>query len=82
MAELDRMMSVTKVAEIFGRAPRTIRSWISRGVFAPIKVGNAVFIPTRQVDEVLSRTKPTEGTAKKKAEPSRLHGKYSKSTTK
>jgi uncharacterized protein YjcR len=51
------MLSVADLAEMFGRAPRTIRSWIARGIFQPIKVGNAVFIPQEQVDALLSRQK-------------------------
>jgi helix-turn-helix protein len=53
--DLPRMLSIADLAEMFGRAPRTIRSWIARGIFAPIKVGNAVFIPQTQVDALLSK---------------------------
>ena len=48
------MLSVADVAEIFGRASRTVRSWTARGIFQPIKVGNSVFIPQEQVDALLS----------------------------
>lgn len=50
---LPRLHAVSDVAEMFGRAPRTIRSWIARGLLAPIKVGNAVFIPQDQIDALL-----------------------------
>lgn len=51
--ELPRMLSIADVAEMFGRSPRTIRSWIARDIFDPIKVGNAVFIPETQVTLLL-----------------------------
>lgn len=50
---MPRLHAVSEVAEMFGRAPRTIRSWIARGLLAPIKVGNAVFIPQDQIDALL-----------------------------
>ena len=53
--ELPRMRSVADVAEMFGRSPRTIRSWIARGIFNPVKVGNAVFIPETQIEALLQR---------------------------
>ena len=57
MRQLPRMLSVAEVADMFGRAPRTIRSWIRRGIFQPIKVGNSVFIPQGQVDALLCAPK-------------------------
>ena len=51
--QLPRLHAVSDVAEMFGRAPRTIRSWIARGLLTPIKVGNAVFIPQDQIDALL-----------------------------
>jgi len=51
------MRSIAEVAEMFGRAPRTIRSWIERGIFQPVKVGNSVFIPQEQVDALLCAPK-------------------------
>ena len=47
------MLSIADVAEMFGRSPRTIRSWITRGILKPVKVGNAVFIPETQVKSLL-----------------------------
>ena len=51
---LPRMYSMTDIATMFDRAPRTIRSWISRGLLRPIKVGHAVFIPSAQIDTLLA----------------------------
>ena len=66
--ELPRMLSIADVADIFGRAPRTIRSWITRGIFEPIKVGNAVFIPQEQVDAMLIMPKRSSNPASKKGQ--------------
>jgi excisionase family DNA binding protein len=55
---LPQMFSIAEVAEMFGRAPRTIRSWIERGLLKPVKVGNSVFIPQDQIDALLSATDP------------------------
>jgi excisionase family DNA binding protein len=52
------MRSVAEVAEMFGRAPRTIRTWIARGLVRPIKVGGAVFIPQSEVDALLTKDQP------------------------
>jgi len=51
--QTPRLHAVFDMAEMFGRAPRTIRSWIARGLLTPIKVGNAVFIPQNQIDALL-----------------------------
>ncbi len=58
--ELPRMLSTAEVAEMFGRAPRTIRSWIERGLLQPVKVGNSVFIPQPQIETLLSPTEPMQ----------------------
>ena len=69
--ELPRMLSVVDVAEIFGRAPRTVRSWIARDIFQPIKVGNAVFIPQEQVDALLGGSKRSRPSKKAPRKTSR-----------
>lgn len=50
---LPRMYSIAEIAEMFGRAPRTIRSWIDDGRLRAVKVGNAVFIPESEIDAIL-----------------------------
>src|ERR1700692_758999 len=37
--------SLASISEIPVRAPRTIRCWIARDLFQPVRIGNAVFIP-------------------------------------
>jgi excisionase family DNA binding protein len=51
---LPRMFSIAEIAEMFGRAPRTIRSWIADGRLQAVKIGHAVFIPQAQIDALLS----------------------------
>lgn len=55
--DLPRLLSVAEVGEIFGRAPRTIRSWIARGLLRPVKVGHSVFIPMSEVESLISAPK-------------------------
>ena len=55
---LPRMLSIAEVAEMFGRAPRTIRSWIARGLFQPVRIGHAVFIPEAQLDALSTSSQP------------------------
>lgn len=62
--QTPRMCTVRETADIFGRAPRTIRSWVRRGIFTPVKVGNSVFIPWLQIEAVLNGEK-----ARKAPEP-------------
>lgn len=61
--QMPRLHAVSDVAEMFGRAPRTIRSWIARGLLTPIKVGNAVFIPQDQIDALLMQAPAAEDRA-------------------
>ncbi len=51
--EHRQLLSVTEVGEIFGRAPRTIRSWIARGLLRPVRVGGSVFVPLTQIEALL-----------------------------
>ena len=68
--ELPRMLSIAEIAEMFGRAPRTIRSWIERGLLEPVKVGNSVFIPQVQIDVLLLPVKrPQSGRVKHNRKP-------------
>jgi excisionase family DNA binding protein len=81
-AELPRMLSTRKVAETFGRSLRTVRSWIAKGFFEPVRVGNAVFISKEQVDALLSRPRANDCRIRKKTRQSQLHARNSKSTAK
>src|ERR1035437_9493865 len=62
---LPRMFPIAEIAEMFGRAPRQIRSWIADGRLQVVKVGNAVFIPQAQIDTLLSTPNtPKQGSPK------------------
>ncbi len=52
--ELPQMLTVAEVGDMFGRAPRTIRSWIKKGHLRGVRIGNAVFIPVTEIDALLS----------------------------
>jgi len=61
---VPRMCSVRDAAEVFGRSPRTIRAWIAEGVFDPVRVGRAVFIPWSQIEGLIA-SKGTSRSSKK-----------------
>ncbi len=42
-SSLPELMSTEEVAQLFNRAPRTIRSWVEKGHLTPRRVGGAVF---------------------------------------
>lgn len=50
---LPRRFRIAQVAEAFGCAPRTVRSWIDKGLLEREKVGNAVFIREDQIEAML-----------------------------
>jgi hypothetical protein len=52
---LVQRFRVAEVAASFGVRPRTVRSWIGKGLLEREKVGNAVFIRADQVEAMLSR---------------------------
>ncbi len=55
-----KLLTIRQTAKIFGREPRTIRSWIARGVFDPVRVGRSVFIPWSQIEALIA----SNGTSK------------------
>jgi Helix-turn-helix domain len=50
---LRRRFRIAQVAEAFGCAPRTVRSWIEKGLLEREKIGNAVFIREDQIEAML-----------------------------
>jgi uncharacterized protein YjcR len=74
---LRRRFRIAQVAEAFGCAPRTVRSWIEKGLLERENIGNAVFIREDQIEAMLLAS-----TRREKA--SNLKHKYriSKNTTK
>ena len=53
--DLPQRFHVAEVAASFGVRPRTVRSWIEKGLLEREKVGNAVFIRADQIEAMLSR---------------------------
>ena len=81
---LPRTMSITQVANIFGRKSRTIRDWVKKGLLRPVRVGRSVFIPKAQVDALLMGLPMPEQSSNTAADcvPSQNHTLGSKSITK
>lgn len=50
---LRRRFRIAQVAEAFGCQPRTVRSWIEKGLLEREKIGNAVFIREDQIEAML-----------------------------
>ena len=73
-----RMYSMAEVAAMFGRRPRTIRSWIARGLLNTVKIGNAVFIPQAQVDALMGIPGPSDQLPTEASKMSVNSGHYSK----
>jgi hypothetical protein len=74
---LRRRFRIAQVAEAFGCAPRTVRSWIANGLLEREKIGNAVFIREDQIEAMLL------GSAQKKERSNIKHkNRYSKNTSK
>ena len=53
------LMTIDEAAETFfrGKQPRTIRTWINRGLIpqnAVKKIGGAVFLKTKELEEFIS----------------------------
>ena len=59
-APLPRMRTIAEVATMFGRAPRTIRGWIARGLLKATKIGNSVFISPAQIDALVAMPEPSD----------------------
>lgn len=72
------MYSMAEVAAMFGRRPRTIRSWIARGLLNTVKIGNAVFIPQAQVDALMGIPGPSDQLPTEASKMSVNSGHYSK----
>ena len=51
--DLTRRFRIAEVAESFGVRPRTVRSWIEKGLLEREKIGNSVFIRGDQIDAML-----------------------------
>ena len=52
------LLSIARVAEWFGRSPRTVRWWLASGRLPVVRIGRTPFVPVealdRMVDEALN----------------------------
>lgn len=57
-SERPRLMSVSEVADLFGRTDRTIRNWVRTGILHPRRVGRSVFFLESDVMKLLDGDTP------------------------
>ena len=55
---LPQRFHIAEVAESFGVRPRTVRSWIEKGLLEREKIGNSVFIRADQIEAMLLKSRP------------------------
>ena len=73
---LPRLHSVAEVATMFGRAPRTIRGWIARGLLKATKIGNSVFISPAQIDALVAMPEPSDPASFEAKKMPEIAGRY------
>ena len=54
---LPQRFHIAEVAESFGVRPRTVRSWIEKGLLEREKIGNSVFIRADQIEAMLLQSR-------------------------
>ncbi len=59
---LRRRFRIAQVAEAYGCQPRTVRSWIEKGLLEREKIGNAVFIREDQLQAMVREPKRKNNT--------------------
>lgn len=47
------MLSIARVAERFGRSPRTVRWWIATGRLPVVRIGRTPFVPVEALDRMV-----------------------------
>jgi excisionase family DNA binding protein len=55
---LPELLSISQVAEIFNRSPRTIRSWVRAGYLHPVRIGRTVFFRADDIHALLDTGRP------------------------
>ena len=75
-AALRRRFRIAQVAEAYGCQPRTVRSWIEKGLLEREKIGNAVFIREDQLEAMVREPKRRNNTRN-----IRHKNRHSKNTT-
>ena len=57
-AQLDVFYTLTEVAHLFRRAPRTIRDWVRRGRLPAIRFGSALYFRRVDIDRIIASLQP------------------------
>lgn len=47
------MLSIARVAELFGRSPRTVRWWIATDRLPVVRIGRTPFVPVEALDRMV-----------------------------
>lgn len=54
------MLSIARVAERFGRSPRTVRWWITIGRLPVVRIGRTPFVPVKALDDLVDEALVTQ----------------------
>ena len=52
--DVPEVLTIAQVADMFGRKPRTVRSWIADGLLPHLKIGRSVFVPADALAEMVA----------------------------
>jgi hypothetical protein len=52
--DVPEVLTIAKVAAMFGRKPRTVRGWIADGLLPHLKIGRSVFVPADALAEMVA----------------------------
>lgn len=47
------MLTIARVAERFGRSPRTVRWWIATGRLPVVRIGRTPFVPVKALEQLI-----------------------------
>ena len=54
------LLSIARVAERFGRSPRTVRWWIATGRLPVVRIGRTPFVPVKALDDLVDEALVTQ----------------------
>jgi excisionase family DNA binding protein len=54
---MDKLISVSKAAEIMGISPWTVRAWIAQGKLGSAKLGSRRLIPESEIERLIGEAR-------------------------
>lgn len=51
-AKRPEFLTTKQIADMFGRQPRTVRNWVTRGLLKPRRIGRSVFFLLSDIDAI------------------------------